>query len=142
MAAAFDDGINSPACLPGVIKVGAVANDGVGNARGFFNATQGSNVVDPSNFPGEDFWLAPGGGNGTFIQSSVLVSQYQGFSGTSMAAPQIAGLCATAKAVNPALTVSDIPAWFIGNAGVTVPMTRRHGRALGFGLRRILLSAP
>lgn len=138
---AFDAAISVPACLPGVVKVGSVGNDGVGNARSFFNAFQGSNVANPAAFPGEALWVAPGGGNGTAVQSSVLGNGFAGLSGTSMATPQIAGIYADAKGADPAFTVDGITAFFVGNASVDVPMTARSGAQLNFNLRRILLPA-
>lgn len=137
----FDAAISLPACLPGVVKVGSVGNDGIGNTRSFFNPTQASNVANPAAFPGETFWIAPGGGNGTAVQSSVVGGGFAGMSGTSMAAPQIAGLYADAKSANPAFTVNDITAYFIGNASVDVPMRARSGAPLNFNLRRIRLPA-
>jgi hypothetical protein len=138
---AFDNAISFPACVQGTIKVAAVANDGAGNARAFFGATQGSNVANPAAFPGETFWLAPGGGNGTFVGSSAAANEYWGMAGTSQAAPQIAGLYADGKSADPALTVDALSAYFVGNASVNVPMTTRLGAPLNFGLRRIQLPA-
>lgn len=137
----FDNGIHWPACLPSIIKVAAVANDGVGNSRGFFNFPEGSNVVNPASFPTDVFWLAPGGGNNTAVGSSVLNGSYAGYFGTSMAAPQIAGIYADAKGADPAFSVDDITNYFIANAAVPVPMATRTGSPLGFNLRRILLPA-
>ena len=97
--------------------------------------------MNPTAFPGETFWLAPGGGNGTIVGSSAAANEYWGMAGTSQAAPQIAGLYADAKSADPALGVDAVTAWFIGNAGVNVPMTARSGAALGFNLRRIWLPA-
>lgn len=138
IVAAGNNGSNTaitfPACLPGAIKVSAARNDGVGNTRSSF-----SNIVDPAGFPGETFWLAPGGGDGTSIQSSVINGLgFQGFSGTSMAAPHIAGLYATAKSVNPDLTVQDATDWFIANGSVSVPIVTG---AQTINTRRILLPA-
>ena len=124
----FTDAISFPACLPGVVKVSAVANDGVGNTRAVFNATQAANVANPALFPGEQFWLAPGGGNGTTVRSSVtgpLV--FDGFHGTSMAAPQITGLYALAKGVVPTWTIQQIGDWFFANAAVAVPIIVTSG---------------
>lgn len=138
---AFDNAISFPACVQGTIKVAAVANDGAGNARGFFNAVEGSNVANPAAFPGATFWLAPGGGNTTVVGSSAAANEYWGLAGTSQAAPQIAGLYADGKSADPTLTVDALSAYFIGNASVVVPMTTRLGAPLNFGLRRIQLPA-
>ncbi len=113
-------GIAFPACLPGAIKVTAMTNDGIGTTQATY-----AQVVSPADFPGETFWLAPGGGSGTTVASSVIGGNFSGvgFAGTSMAAPHISGLYAAFKAAVPnatALTVvADATAWFQANAGVT-----------------------
>lgn len=136
---AYDDAIGFPACLPGAIKVTAVANNLNANARGFFTATTGANVANPTAF-GVDFFAAPGGGNNTFVQSSVSPgygTQWLGLAGTSQAAPQMAGLYATYKAVNPTHTVDEATAWLRSPTNaVAVPMTSRAGTALGFSILR------
>jgi hypothetical protein len=138
----FDNAISLPACLPGVIKVSSVGNDGVGNQRSFFNDKQAANVANPTAFPGEAIWVAPGGGNNTAVISSVIgTPQYQGLQGTSMAAPQLAGLYAEAKGAAATFTVDQATAYFVGNAGVNVAMTARSGAPLGFNLMRIRLPA-
>ena len=116
--------INWPACVPHVIKVSSVVNDGVGNIR-----VPQANLANPSAFPGEQFWLAPGGKNadnnaGTGIRSSVPSSSSLVLTGneegTSFAAPHIAGLYAALKGVAPTNTVSFISNWIDANASVPV----------------------
>jgi len=132
--------IGFPACVPGVVKVSAVANDGVGATRGYFgydataNRHSGTNLPRPSNFSGEAIWVVAGGGNGTSIKSSVLsaagTASYRGMSGTSQAAPQVAGLYAAVKAavamdpMQPPISVDGVSEWIRGNARVptTLPM--------------------
>ncbi|MES2631566.1 MAG: S8 family serine peptidase [Pseudomonadota bacterium] len=121
------DAINFPACIPGVVKISAVANDGIGNTRSVFSAVEAANVVDPAAFPGEAFWLAPGGGNGTWVMSSILENQIGGNAGTSMAAPQIAGIYALVKGAAPTATVNDVTAWLQANATQLVPITVTTG---------------
>jgi hypothetical protein len=111
------EAIGFPACIPGVIKVSSVANDGFGNTLGEF-----SNVVDPAMFPGEAFWLAAGGGHGTVVVSASVGGSYMVGSGTSAAAPHIAGAYATAKAAAPSFAVRDVTAWFQANAAIRVPI--------------------
>ena len=114
-------GIAFPACLPGAIKVSATNNDGVGNTPATY-----AQVVNPGSFPGETFWLAPGGGGGTTVTSSVVGGTYGSvnWAGTSMAAPHIAGLYAAYKAAVPgaaaAAVVADASAWFVANTSVNV----------------------
>lgn len=118
-------------------------NDGVGNTRSWFLGMQGGNVANPVTFGGTH-WIAPGGGqvvkNGpgpsTTINSSVVGSAYFGFSGTSFAAPHIAGAYAVGKGVNPAASVAAWTAWFQTNAAVDVPITTTSPAA-SFNIKRI-----
>lgn len=105
-------GIRAPACLSKVIKVAAVLNDSAGTTRANY-----ANVANPDNFPGETFWVAPGGGDsqqGTVIKSSIPYSWYTekfgDLSGTSQASPHIAGLYALVKGYTPPLQPNQ-PAW-------------------------------
>ena len=118
--------VNWPACLPHVIKVRSVINDGIGNTR--YPTT---NLANPTAFPLEQFWLAPGGqtssfppvGNGILssISSSSSPLQTGSLVGTSMAAPHIAGLYAVLKAVDPNFGVDGISKYI--NDVVSVPVT-------------------
>ena len=135
----YTGGINFPACIQGAIKVSSVANDGIGNTRSQFLGTDAANVVDPSAFPSETFWLAPGGGSGTQVISSVKGGGYSGNSGTSMAAPQIAGLYASAKSAVTTWTVDQITAYFNGQASVAVPITVSGAPTPQVNWRRIQL---
>ncbi len=119
--------ISFPACLSGVVKVSSVANDGVGNTRSVFNDKEAANVADPAAFPGEAFWLAPGGGNGTGVMSSKIGNQMGLSAGTSMATPQIAGIYSLVKAAAPTATVNDVTAWLQANAAQFVPITVTNG---------------
>ena len=118
--------ISWPACVPNVIKVSSVINDGIGNTR-----HPDANLANPSAFPLEQFWLAPGGLNptvptvGSGIQSSISSSsspiQTGILVGTSMAAPHIAGLYAVLKAVDPNFGVDGLSQYI--NDVVSVPVT-------------------
>lgn len=153
VAAAGNDDLSGaiafPACVPGVVKVSSVANDGVGNRRSYFrfdpeqNRHYGTNLPRPANFPGEAIWVVAGGGNETSITSSVVsapgTASYRGSSGTSQAAPQVAGLYAAVKAAiettkqtNPAapsITVDGVTEWLRGNARVPTPLLMCGARA-------------
>ena len=109
-----------PACIPGVIKVASVNNDGVGNTRSTF-----AHLANPANFPGERFWLGPGGGGGTVIVSSGIATNngtFVGMAGTSQAAPHVAGLYAAIKAAVPGISVADASAWIDASATQVVPV--------------------
>ena len=114
--------INWPACVPHVLKVGAVPNDSFGTNRAVY-----SNLASPSAFPGEFFWLAPGGDgylNGVGVRSAIpdviSTTQTRMLSGTSMASPHIAGFYAVLKAVVPGIAINDISNWIRNNAAVPV----------------------
>ncbi len=114
-----------PACVPNVIKVSSVINDSTGTTR-----HPGANLANPTQFPNEQFWLAPGGRVssspviGSGIQSSIFSSsstvQTGIFVGTSMAAPHVAGLYAALKAIAPSLGVDGISNYINSNASVPV----------------------
>ena len=116
----WKDGIGWPACLPGVIKAGAILDTGATD----FNATiwDGSNLADPLGFPNDPFFLAPG----TLIRSAVPDGRlYSGMGGTSMATPHIAGVYALLKQAVPNLAVADATAWITAHA--TLPVTAQVG---------------
>jgi len=111
--------IGFPACVPNAIKVSSHTNDGVGNTLSSF-----SNLPRPSHFAGDPIWLAPGGGNGTSIRSALAgVQAYGGMSGTSQAAPHIAGLYAAAKSAVPGWRVDEATSWLVGNASTALSVS-------------------
>lgn len=126
----FFDGILFPACLPGVIKVGAAENTPGGNIR----ATYG-NLPKLVDFLGETVWIAPGGGSdpgtqGTFGVESASIASGQPYvktSGTSNSAPHVAGLYALVKAgfrkVNTPFTVAFASQWIHDHASFDVNWT-------------------
>lgn len=107
-------GISFPACLPHVIKVSSVDNDGVGNTRSSF-----ANLANPLNFGGDRFWLAPGNPI-TSAAAGVAATGLIALPGTSQATPHISGLYAVAKAVVPGITVDAISNWIRDYASVPV----------------------
>jgi subtilisin family serine protease len=86
----YKDGIPRPACLSNVISVGAT------NKRDF--------VADFSNSGSQLKLLAPG----VDIVSSVPGGIFDSFSGTSMAAPHVAGAWAVLKSKNPNASVDTV----------------------------------
>lgn len=81
-----------PAAYPEVISVSAVSYDG--SLAGFSNYGSYINISAP----------------GEYIPSTYFNEQYASLSGTSMAAPHVAGLAALMKSANPDLTNKDIMA--------------------------------
>jgi subtilisin family serine protease len=86
----FKDGLSTPACLSNVISVGAT--------------DKGDFVADFSNSSRLLSLLAPG----VNIVSSVPGGDQQSKSGTSMAAPHVAGAWAVLKSKRPTATVDEI----------------------------------
>lgn len=110
--------IGWPACVPKVIKVSSVLNNSAGITR-----SPQANLANPSAFPGEQFWLAPGGGGGIGVRSSAPSNTTTATTfdeGTSFAAPHITGLYAALKGLAPTNTVSFISGWIDANASVPV----------------------
>lgn len=111
--------ISFPACVPRVVKVGAVENNAAGTTIAAF-----SNLAKPVNFPGDFFWMAPGGGGATNVvsatNSTATVNGWTqstgGVSGTSQAAPHVSGLYALVKAAAPGISVNDVSNWIQANA--------------------------
>ena len=107
-------GVSLPACMPRVIKVAALHNDAQGTTIASF-----SNLGKPSNFPGDPFFLAPGGGGGTNIVSAIsggIDTDTTGIDGTSQATPHVTGLYALIKSVMPQWTIAEMSAWINSSA--------------------------
>ena len=86
----YKDAISAPACISSAISVGATDKDDI--VAGFSNS---ASILD---------LLAPG----RFINSTIPGGGHASFSGTSMAAPHVAGAWAVLKSANPTATVDDI----------------------------------
>lgn len=86
----FDDGLDAPACVSTAFSVG--------------NTTDQDVVATSSNTASFLSFLAPG----TAIESSIPGGQYREFTGTSMAAPHVAGAWALMRERNNAATVNTI----------------------------------
>lgn len=117
IAAAGNDGIRasagSPSNCPGVVSVAALARDG--------------SMAWYSNHGDSVTVAAPGGSLGTFGVDDILSTVDAGkrtrerpilayYAGTSMAAPQVAGLVALMRSADPAIDVDAITRQLIDNA--------------------------
>ena len=125
-------GISWPACIPGVIKVGSVENNTSGTTISAF-----TNLADPEKFFGDFFWMAPGGGGITSVTSSANggTQNTMSMSGTSQAAPHVAGLYAMVKSAIPGISVNDVSKWIEANASAVLPAVNVDGNRVVF--RRI-----
>ncbi|HEY9899592.1 MAG TPA: S8 family serine peptidase [Pantanalinema sp.] len=112
--------VSSPANSPGVLAISATSKRGVEHLASF------------SNHGGEVFLAAPGDG----IFSTFLAGGYKSLSGTSMAAPVVAGAAAVLYAAHPGWTPSQVQAAL---AQAVDPLGTR-GRTEQFGYGRIDLS--
>jgi subtilisin family serine protease len=104
----YRDGMSAPACLSQVVSVGSVCD-----TTNTGDCPQGpGQLADSSNVSNLVSLLAPG----AMITSAVPGTGYASWSGTSMAAPHVAGAWALMKQHKPAATVSDILAELRNNA--------------------------
>ncbi|MFL6333278.1 MAG: S8 family serine peptidase [Pyrinomonadaceae bacterium] len=92
----FKDSLSTPACISSAISVGSTG-DGSGSTRlnlvsSFSNSASFLNLLAP----------------GDLIRSSVPGGSFANFSGTSMAAPHVAGAWAVLKSKNPSATVAEV----------------------------------
>ena len=134
------EGVAWPACIPRIIKVGAVENTDKTPSIASF-----TNLGLPLNYPGDFFWMAPGGSNATSITSSVngtvavngWMQDTIGMRGTSQAAPHVAGLYALIKAAVPGVGVNDISNWIQANASVALPAVSVSGSSVSFRRVRV-----
>ena len=106
----FTSSMSSPGCISTAVSVGS---------------TSKTAPITVSSFSNNAAWLsllAPGGS----ILSSVTGSTYQSLSGTSMAAPHVAGAWAVLKQAAPSATVTQV-LQALQNTGTVVNDTRAAG---------------
>ncbi|MFZ9859345.1 MAG: S8 family serine peptidase [Roseiflexaceae bacterium] len=127
----FSDGVSAPACISTAIAVGATSLPHSGLTgdvvASFSNApTIASNSVLNANNDRLLDLLAPG----QYVHSSMSSSNtaYSFQSGTSMAAPHVAGAWAVLKQVDSSASVQQVLAWLY-QSGVTIT-DRRNGLQL------------
>jgi len=121
----YTDAVSEPACISSAISVGAT---GDGTAFG------GNQVAPYSNIAPFLTMLAPG----DLITSSVPGGGFDTFSGTSMAAPHVAGAWAILKQRTPTASVTELSN-YLTSRGVPVTDTRPGG---GATLPRLNLGPP
>ena len=129
-----------PACISNVIKVGSVINDTGIQGGGGVQLSSFSNIANQASFVGQQFLLAPGGGTSlvtTSVRSAGISSTTETvtLSGTSMAAPHVAGYYAVIKGVSPVNTLADVTAWIASAGSISVPVNLSPGVTQNF--RRI-----
>ncbi len=108
----FTDAVASPACISSAITVGSTTNQ--------------DTIAPDSNFSSMVDLLAPGVG----IRSSVPGGNFATKSGTSMAAPHVAGAWALLEERDPWKTVNNI-SYALEDTGKLVKDTRAGGTATG-----------
>lgn len=117
----YKSGISNPACTPNVISVGAVYDADVG-ARTWGNCSDASTAADKvacfSNSASFLSMLAPG---------AVIVAAGLTSSGTSMAAPHVAGAVAVLRSAAPSANVAEVDALLRTSA--TWPLDTANGIA-------------
>ncbi len=104
----YRNGMSSPACISDVVSVGSVC-DTTNKDECALGPEQ---LAESSNVSNRTSLLAPG----AWITSAVPGSGYAAWSGTSMAAPHVAGAWALMKQRNPAASVDDVLAELRQNA--------------------------
>jgi len=108
----WDGAVGAPACISSAVTVGATLND--------FDM-----VADYSNHASMVDLLAPG--SSILSSTPVLPTSYNSWSGTSMAAPHVAGAFAVMKSRNSSWTLTDsediltVTGQNVSRAGITKP---------------------
>lgn len=118
----FRQAMNTPACISSAISVAATCDE----ATGGFCATGVDGLASYSNVSSLTSLAAPG----SFITSSLTGTAYGRWSGTSMAAPHVAGAWAVYRQWQPEASV-DAALAALKAHGLTIADTRAGGVASG-----------
>ncbi|WP_328967982.1 S8 family serine peptidase [Streptomyces sp. NBC_00239] len=106
--------VSSPGCAPSVLTVGAVDRDDSTASFSSRGPAGLAHTLKPEiAAPGVGISAAAAGGRGVYA--------YQSMSGTSMAAPHVAGAAAVVKQRHPDWTPARVKAALVGSAKTTVP---------------------
>ncbi|MEU6106099.1 S8 family serine peptidase [Streptomyces flaveolus] len=106
--------VSSPGCAPSVLTVGAVDRDDSTAQFSSRGPAIGAHTLKPEiAAPGVDISAAAAGGRGVYA--------YQSMSGTSMAAPHVAGAAAIVKERHPDWTAQQVKAALVSSAKSDIP---------------------
>lgn len=106
--------VSSPGCAPSVLTVGAVDRDDSTAPFSSRGPAYGSHTLKPEiAAPGVDISAAAAGGRG--------VHAYRSMSGTSMAAPHVAGAAALVKQRHPGWSAQQIKSALVSSADSGIP---------------------
>ncbi|MGW7072365.1 S8 family serine peptidase [Streptomyces sp. NPDC054855] len=106
--------VSSPGCAPSVLTVGAVDRDDSTASFSSRGPAYGSHTLKPEiAAPGVDISAAAAGGRGVYA--------YQSMSGTSMAAPHVAGAAALVKQRHPKWSAGQIKSALVSSADSALP---------------------
>ncbi|MGW1225840.1 S8 family peptidase [Streptomyces sp. NPDC002530] len=106
--------VSSPGCAPGVLTVGAVDRDDSTAPFSSRGPAIGAHTLKPEiAAPGVAISAASAGGRGVYA--------YRSMSGTSMAAPHVAGAAAIVKQRHPDWTAQQVKAALVSSAKSDVP---------------------
>lgn len=106
--------VSSPGCAPSVLTVGAVDRDDSTASFSSRGPAYGSHTLKPEiAAPGVDISAAAAGGRGVYA--------YRSMSGTSMAAPHVAGAAALVEQRHPDWTAQQIKSALVSSADSRIP---------------------